>query len=75
MPDYLKTCRFVKYFISMTGLNYIINDKGERIAVLIDLKKNGRLREDFYDAMIADGKRDEPRIPWNDAKKLLKKAK
>ena len=59
----------------MKGLNYITNDKGELIAVMIDLKKYGRLWEDFYDALIADQRKNDPRIPWEEAKKLLRKKK
>lgn len=59
----------------MKGLKYITNDKGKRIAVMIDLKKYGRLWEDFYDALIVEQRKDDQRIPWEEAKKLLRKKK
>jgi len=57
----------------MKGLNYITDEKGKRIAVQIDLKKYGKLWEDFYDALIVDQRKNEERIPWEEAKKMLGK--
>ncbi len=37
----------------MTEINYLINENGKKSAVLIDLKKHGKLWEDFFDAMKA----------------------
>ena len=56
----------------MKGLNFITDEKGNRIAVQIDLKKYGRLWEDFYDALIVEQRKNEERIPWQSAKKILK---
>jgi hypothetical protein len=33
----------------MEGIQYVTNEKGERVAVQIDLKKFGEAWEDFYD--------------------------
>jgi hypothetical protein len=32
----------------MEGIQYVLDDKGEKTAVLIDLKKHRELWEDFY---------------------------
>ncbi len=45
----------------MRGLQYLVDDRGARKAVVIDLKKQGELWEDFYDRAIAESRRDEPR--------------
>ena len=45
----------------MEGIQYVTDDKGRKTAVLIDLKKFGELWEDFYDALIARERADEPR--------------
>ena len=45
----------------MTGINFVINDKGKKSAVVIDLKKHGRLWEDFYDALKVKQRKNEPR--------------
>jgi hypothetical protein len=60
----------------MQGINYVTNEEGKRIAVLIDLKKNGELWEDFYDGLIAKQRKDEPRQSLEDVRKsLLEKGK
>ncbi|MBE2219642.1 MAG: hypothetical protein IAE90_15630 [Ignavibacteria bacterium] len=45
----------------MTGINFVINDKGKKSAVVIDLKKHGKLWEDFYDALKVKQRKNEPR--------------
>ena len=45
----------------MKGVQYLIDDAGERTAVVIDLKRNRALWEDFYDRALADSRRGEPR--------------
>jgi len=45
----------------MRGVQYLVDDRGERRAVVIDLKKQGELWEDFYDRAVAESRRDEPR--------------
>ena len=35
--------------------------RGEKTAVVIDLKKQGELWEDFFDSAVAHARRDEPR--------------
>ena len=45
----------------MEGIQYVTNDKGERIGVQIDLRKYGELWEDVYDTLIARKRSKEPR--------------
>lgn len=45
----------------MRGVQYVVDDRGARRAVVIDLKKQGELWEDFYDRAIAESRRHEPR--------------
>jgi len=45
----------------MEGIQFVVNDKGEMVAVLIDLKQHGELWEDLYDSLIASGRAAEPR--------------
>ena len=45
----------------MEGIQFVINDRDEKMAVLIDLKMHGELWEDFYDSMIARQRAGEPR--------------
>ncbi|PRY35516.1 hypothetical protein CLV58_114101 [Spirosoma oryzae] len=43
----------------MKGINYLINDVGERTAVVIDLKTYGTELEDFLDGLEAQARKDE----------------
>jgi hypothetical protein len=45
----------------MRGVQFLVDDEGEKTAVLIDLKKNARLWEDFYDVALAKSRATEPR--------------
>lgn len=45
----------------MRGIQYLVDNRGERKAVVIDLKKQRALWEDFFDRAIAESRRDEPR--------------
>jgi hypothetical protein len=58
------------------GFHFLVDDNGNKTAVLIDLKKHRRLWEDFYDLLIIESRRDEPRVDWQTAKqRLLKKTR
>lgn len=53
------------------------NDKNERIAVQIELKtlnKHQEAIEDLLDAIIAESRKDDEDVSWEDAKKELSKA-
>lgn len=57
----------------MEGIQYVTNDKGQQVAVLIDLKKYGEVWEDFYDILTARTRTKEPRETLETVKELLKK--
>jgi hypothetical protein len=58
------------------GFQFIVDADGNKTAVLINLKNQRRLWEDFYDLMIIESRRDDPRVDWQTAKKrLLKKTR
>jgi len=58
----------------MDGIQFVIDDKGEKTAVLIDLKEHGELWEDFYDSLIARSRTDEPRESLDSVKERLRQA-
>jgi len=46
----------------MKGVQFLVDGKGEKTAVLIDLKKHSELWEDdFYDRALARNREREPR--------------
>jgi hypothetical protein len=57
----------------MTGINFVINEKGKKSAVVIDLKKHGKLWEDFYDSLKAKQRKNEPRETLQIVKSRLSK--
>ncbi len=44
----------------MKGVKYFFDEMGEPSAVLIDLKKNPEIWEDFRDLMIIEERKNEP---------------
>jgi hypothetical protein len=48
----------------MTGINYVTDENGRKIAVQIDLKKHGALWEDFWDGLVAESRRKEKSVPY-----------
>ena len=45
----------------MKGIQFVVDDQGEKKAVLIDLQKNKELWEDIYDSLVAAQRSHEPR--------------
>jgi len=58
----------------MSGIQFVIDDKGAKSAVIIDLKKYADLWEDFYDTLIAYQRRKEPRESLQSVKRHLRRA-
>jgi hypothetical protein len=56
----------------MKGIQFVTDEKGQKTAVLIDLKKYGELWEDFYDGLIAIQRADEPRESLEFVRKRLR---
>ena len=58
----------------MREIQFIVNEKGEKTAVVIDLKKCADLWEDFYDSVVAQRRASEPRESLDAVKKRLMRA-
>lgn len=56
----------------MEGIQFVVNEKGERTAVLIDLNKYSELWEDFYDSLLAYSRANEPRESLASVRTALK---
>ena len=59
----------------ISGIQYVTDMSGKRIAVQIDLQRHGSLWEDFYDVLIAQERKNEPHSSWEDVKKRLAEEK
>jgi hypothetical protein len=57
----------------MTGVQFVTDDKGRKVAVLIDLKKHGARLQDFWDGQISESRRNEVGIPLEKIKADLVK--
>jgi hypothetical protein len=55
----------------MKGIQFLVDDRGEKRSVLIDLDQWGDLWEDFYDAVVCQDRQDEEEISWQDLKQEL----
>lgn len=58
----------------MKGIDFLTNKLGQKTAVLINLKRYGRLWEDFYDSIVARKRAREPRESLDVVKDRLRRA-
>ncbi len=58
----------------MTGIQYVTDDKGRKVAVQLDLKKHQGLWEDIEDVLVSRSRRHEKRIPLEKVKAGLIKS-
>ncbi|MGG6237340.1 hypothetical protein ACQ4N7_01780 [Nodosilinea sp. AN01ver1] len=50
----------------MRGIQFLVNEDGEKTAVLLDLQEWGDLWEDFYDILVARSRSEEDTVSWSD---------
>ena len=59
---------------AVRGVQFLVDEAGQKTAVLIDLKKNSALWEDIYDAALARERETEPRESLPEVKARLQQA-
>ena len=60
----------------MKGINYITDAKNRKKAVIIDLdaiKKNEEEIHEFIDTLVAESRKNDEMVDWEEAKKRLRK--
>ncbi len=57
----------------MTGIQFVTDENGRKVAVQIDLRRYGAALEDFWDGLISESRRKERRIPLEKIKADLVK--
>ena len=57
----------------MTGVQFVTDSKGRKVAVLIDLKKHGARLQDFWDGQVSESRRKEAGVPLDRVKADLVK--
>ena len=55
----------------MKGIQYVVDEQGNKNAVLIDLTHWRELWEGMYDVMVSQARREEPQVSWEDLKAEL----
>ena len=48
----------------MTGIQFVTDEKGRKVGVLIDLKKHGAVWEDFWDGLVSESRRKGKGVPY-----------
>lgn len=56
----------------MKGVQFVVDERGEKTAVVIDLREHARLWEDVYDTLVARARRHEPRESLESVKRRLR---
>jgi hypothetical protein len=59
-------------YMTVKGIQFVVDGQGEKTAVLIDLKKHKEVWEDFYDSLVARSRADEPRESLKAVKQQLR---
>jgi hypothetical protein len=67
-------CRHLKDNETMSGIQYVTDEKGRKVAVQIDLKKHRQLWEDIEDVLVSRSRQHEKRIPLEKVKAGLIKS-
>ena len=57
----------------MSGIHFLTDEKGRKVAVQIDLKRYGARLEDFWDGLISESRRKERDIPFEKVRAELVK--
>jgi hypothetical protein len=55
------------------GVQFVVDEKGQKTGVVIDLREYKELWEDFYDAALARTRRREPRESLAAVKRRLRR--
>jgi len=53
------------------GIDFVVNEDGEKKAVIINLKQHRALWEDFYDTLLAQQRQNEPRETLDEVRKRI----
>ena len=62
--------------VAMTGIQYVTDEEGRRVAVQIDLREHAELWEEFEDVLVSESRRNEKDIPLEEVEaKLIRRGK
>jgi hypothetical protein len=58
---------------AMSGISFVVDDRGRKKAVMIDLEQHGSVWEDLHDLLVVRSRRREPRETLAQVEKRLAK--
>jgi len=58
--------------VSMSGITFMVDERGRKTAAVIDLRKHEQLWVDFYDTLLAKSRAREPRESLASVRQRLK---
>jgi hypothetical protein len=64
--------RIFSQFVSLSGITFIVDERGRKTAAVIDLEKHQQLWDDFFDTVLAESRAREPRESLESVKRRLK---
>ena len=56
----------------MTGISFMVDERGNKTAAVIDLRRHRRVWEDFYDALVVHSRARDPRESLDELRRRLK---
>ena len=59
----------------MKGVQFVIDERGQKTAVVIDLRRHASVWEDFLDVAVAKSRQDEPRESLAAVKRHLRRTR
>lgn len=58
----------------MKGVQFMVDERGQKTAVVIDLRRHADIWEDFYDVAVARSRQEEPRESLAAVKRRLRRS-
>jgi hypothetical protein len=59
----------------MKGVQFVIDERGQKTAVVIDLRRHASVWEDFLDVAVAKSRQTEPRESFAAVKRRLRRTR
>ena len=57
--------------VMLKGVQYLVDESGQRTAVVLSLEEWGELWEDIHDVLVSESRKNEPTVSWEELKAEL----
>jgi len=58
-------------YVTVTHEQYVVNENGEKVAIIIPIEEYEKMKEDLHDLAIVAERRDEKSISFDELKRKL----